>query len=466
MLTAHTVAQIRAAEETAGAAVGFDALMQQAAAGLAERLLELIPAGEAVVVLVGPGNNGGDALFAAAALCQVGRRVNLCLLDPAAVHLAGLEAAVASGAKVVDSPAGHRFVVDALFGIGGHVGLTGKAADWANWVEADRPLVVAVDVPSGIGVDDGTLSGPAIRADHTVTFATRKYGLLVGPAAAFAGEVSLVDIGLDFAGEPVLTALEAGDVANFKDRLVPTSESHKYTRGIVGISAGSAAYPGAAHLCVAGAQAGPAGMVRFAGEQQLAMRVIDRAPEVVAATGRADCWVVGPGGDDSAAPLQAALATGSPIVVDASALAHLPGPFETDALLTPHAGELARLLAVTSGQVAADPLRFAREAAQKFSATVLLKGARTIIAAPDGRVAVNISGTSWLATAGAGDVLAGLAGSLLAAGLTAFEAGSLAALLHGLAADEIGGPFVASELAVAASDSFAGFVMNDGSDGR
>ncbi|MFS0884102.1 NAD(P)H-hydrate epimerase [Aeromicrobium sp. 179-A 4D2 NHS] len=447
MLTAHTVAQVRAAEEAAAATVGWDGLMQRAAEALAERLLALLPAGEPVLVLVGPGNNGGDALFAAARLAGRGRRVQLCLLDPDAVHAEGLEAATTAGAELVDAPAGHRHVVDAVFGIGARPGLSGRAADWARWIDAERPFVLAVDVPSGIGVDDGRLDGPAVRADHTVTFATLKPGLLLGPAAHLAGTIDVADIGMDLSGQPGIESLEARDGALFRDRIVPGRDAHKYTRGVVGIRAGSPQYAGAAHLAVAGAQAGPAGMIRFVGAQELSRRVVDRAPEVVGRRGRVQAWVVGPGGEDTPAPLSAALQDEVPVVVDATALHHLPDAFEVDALLTPHAGELAALLKVEREAVEAEPLRHAREAAERWRATVLLKGPRTLVVAPDGRVRVNLTGTPWLGTAGAGDVLAGFTGSLLASGLDAFDAGSVGALLHGLAAERLGGPLVASDVA-------------------
>ena len=447
MLTAHSVAQVRAAEQVAAASTGWDGLMQRAADALAERLLDLVPADQTAVVLVGPGNNGGDALFAAARLAERGRRVNLCLLDEAAVHAEGLAAARAAGASEVSDPAGHRFVVDAIFGIGARPGLSGRAAAWAGWLEAERPFVVAVDVPSGIGVDDGRLDGPAIRADHTITFATAKPGLLLGPAARLAGTITVVDIGMDLSREPGVEALEPGDGALFRDRIVPGRDAHKYTRGVLGIRAGSPQYAGAAHLAVAGAQAGPTGMIRFIGAQELGRRVVDRAPEVVARRGRVQAWVVGPGGEDTPAPLAAALQDEVPVVVDATALHHLPESFSVDALLTPHAGELAALLRVEREQVEAEPLRHAREAADRWSAVVLLKGPRTLVVAPDGRVRVNLSGSPWLGTAGAGDVLAGFAGSLLATGLDAFDAGSLGAFLHGVAAERCGGPFVASDVA-------------------
>lgn len=447
MLTAHTVAQIRAAEEVAAVAQGWDGLMRRAAGALAAHLLEWLPAAEATVVLVGPGNNGGDALFAAAELCQRGRRVNLCLLDESAVHHDGLAAALAAGARVIERPDGHRYAVDAVFGIGARPGLEGVAAAWSAWIERERPYVVAVDVPSGIGVDSGRLAGPAIRADRTLTFGTAKYGLLTGPAADLAGEITVVDIGLDLSREPGLETLEPGDGAVFRDRIVPAPTGHKYTRGVLGIRAGSSQYAGAAHLCVAGAQAGPAGMIRFVGETDLSRRVVDRAPEVVAGEGRVQAWGVGPGGEDSPEPLAAALADDVPVLVDATALNHLPATFAVDALLTPHAGELAGMLGIDRVDVEADPLAHARRAAERWSATVLLKGARTVIAAPDGRARVNTTGTPWLGTAGAGDVLAGLAGSLIARGLDAFDAGSVAALLHGVAAERLGGPFVASDIA-------------------
>uniref|UniRef100_UPI0028A8CD42 NAD(P)H-hydrate epimerase n=1 Tax=Aeromicrobium sp. TaxID=1871063 RepID=UPI0028A8CD42 len=260
MLTAHSVAQVRAAEEVAAASTGWDGLMQRAASALAGRLLELLPAEHAVAVLVGPGNNGGDALFAAARLCADGRRVSLCLLDEGAVHAEGLAAARSAGADVVDAPRGHRYVVDAVFGIGARAGLSGRAAAWADWIESDRPFVVA---------------------DHTVTFATYKHGLLLGPAADLAGEVSVVDIGMDLSAEPGIEALEPADGALFRDAVVPGRGAHKYTRGVLGIRAGSPQYAGAAHLCVAGAQGGPTGMIRFVGAQELGRRVVDRAPEVV-----------------------------------------------------------------------------------------------------------------------------------------------------------------------------------------
>ena len=462
MLKAHSVAQIRAAEEALAVHAGWDGLMQTAARGLADALDAMAP-GDLVLMLIGPGNNGGDALFAATHLLDRGVRVDLCLLDAEKVHAAGLEAAVAAGATVVDEPTGQRTCIDAVFGIGARPGLSGRAAQWAEWIERTAPFTVAVDVPSGVDVDGGTCPGQAVRADATVTFGTFKPALLLSPAADFAGaDVTCVDIGLDpHLGPAVVEAIEPGDRHLLLDALGPT-DGHKYTRGVVGIAAGSEEYAGAAHLCVAGAQAGPAGMVRFAGTPSLSARVVDRAPEVVASAGRVQAWVVGPGGGDDVgdAGCDSALRDEVPVVLDASALAHLPDRLSPSVLLTPHAGELARMLGVDRSEVEADPLGHARAASRRWDATVLLKGQRTVVVAPDGRVRVNLSGTPWLGTAGAGDVLAGLAGSLLAAGLDALDAGSLAAFLHGAAAVAAnpGGPVTASAVAAALPRTLAAFL--------
>ena len=452
MLRAHSVAQIRAAEEALAATLPAGSLMARAAEGLAHHLSG-IPAGEVALLLIGPGNNGGDALYAAVHLRDRGVRVDLCLLDPAKVHVEGLAAALDAGAQIVDEPTGQGYCVDAMFGIGARPGLTGKAAEWAEWIDENGPIVFAVDVPSGLDVDGATVPDSYVHADATITFGTYKPALLVNPAAAAAGHIDVVDIGLD-PGEPVLESIEYGDGQLLGDLLHtmsdPSASVHKYSRGVVGIAAGSEQYAGAAHLCVAGALAGVAGMVRFVGTPALSARVVDRAPEVVAGRGRVQAWVVGPGGGDNAgAQLAMALEDDVPVVVDASALAHIPSTFDVPALLTPHAGELAAMLGVTREQVEADPLAHAEAAAKRWNATVLLKGARTLIAHEGRPTRVNRSGSAWLATAGAGDVLSGLAGSLLAAGADPFDAGSLAAFLHGAASMRSNphGPITASDVA-------------------
>lgn len=469
MLHAHLVEDVRAAEASLAADLPDGALMQRAARGLAEAMHD-VPTGEALLVLVGPGNNGGDALFAAVHLLDRGVRVDLCLLDPDVVHEEGLAAALAAGAHVVPAPAGHRYVLDAVLGIGARPGLRDVAARWAEWVAQHRPTTFAVDVPSGVDVDGGELPGPHVGADVTITFGTHKVASLVPPAAHAGGPdlPRLVDIGLDpHLPQAAVEALEDGDGSRWRSRLVPGAEDHKYSRGVLGVAAGSEQYAGAAHLCLAGAQAGPVGMVRFVGSAALSGRVVDRAPEVVAGRGRVQAWVVGPGaGDDVAERLAMALEDGVPVVLDAGALAHLPRTLTVPALLTPHAGELATMLEVERSDVESAPWRHAREAADRWDATVLLKGRRTLVVAPGGAsrpARVNLSGTPWLGTAGAGDVLAGLAGSLLASGLDPLDAGSVAAFLHGRAAERAnpGGPVVASDVAAALPGTVAAFLRGE-----
>ena len=470
MLRAHSVADIRTAEEALMAELTSEGvpegeLMQRAARGLADAL-DVVPAGELLIAMVGPGNNGGDALYAATHLLDRGVRVDLCLLDDQKVHTEGLAAAVDAGAQVVEAPTEQRWCLDAVLGIGARPALSGRAEAWATWIDERRPHTVAVDVPSGVDVDGGTVPGPSVRADATVTFGTYKPALLCDPAAsrAGAGVARLVDIGLEpHLPDPVLEVIEADDRQLLGPALswLDSPVSHKYTRGVVGVAAGSEEYAGAAHLAVAGAQAGTAGMVRFVGTPELSARIVDRAPEVVAGARRVQAWVVGPGGGpDVGDVLTRTLEDGVPVVVDAAGLEHLPDTFLVPALLTPHAGELAAMLGVERDEVEADPLGHATRAAYRWGATVLLKGRRTLVATQSRATRVNLSGSSWLGTAGAGDVLAGFAGSLMASGLHPHDAGSLAAFLHGAASVRAnrGGPIVASDVAAALPGTVAAFL--------
>lgn len=466
MLRGHRVADIRAAEELLAAGLPDGELMRRAARGLADAL-DHVGAGEVLLMLIGPGNNGGDALYAAVHLLDRGVRVDLCLLDPAKVHEDGLAAALAAGAEIVEAPSSQRHCLDAVFGIGARPGLSGRAAEWAEWIAEAHPFTVAVDVPSGVDVDAATTAGIHIGADATVTFGTYKNALLIGPAAEAAGHgqpiAEFVDIGLDLhLPAPSVEAIEPTDGELLAETFgwLRSPGSHKYSRGVLGIAAGSTQYAGAAHLCVAGAQAGMAGMIRFVGDPELARRIVDRAPEVVAGAGRVQAWVVGPGGGDAAErQLATALADRVPVVIDASALQHLPDAFDVPVLLTPHAGELAQLLDVSRETVEAAPLAHATAAAERWGATVLLKGARTLIATPGRPTRVNLTGSPWLGTAGSGDVLAGLAGSLLASGADPHDAGSLAAFLHGAASvrANFGGPVTASAVAAALPGTIAAF---------
>ncbi len=464
MRSAHTVEQIRQAEEVLLARLPDGALMQRAAAGLAYAVGDFLGRvyGARVLLLVGAGNNGGDALYAGAMLARRGAAVDAVLLSPDRTHPEGVRALRGAGGRVVDAPRGRPdVVVDGIVGIGGTGGLRDDAAALVSDL-AGVP-VVAVDTPSGVDVDTGRVDGPHVEATVTVTFGTHKVAHLVDPAARACGTVHLVDLGLDLPPADV-TALQAADVAAMLPRPEPTA--HKYTRGVVGVRAGSEQYPGAGVLCVAGAATGLVGMVRYVGG---AADLVHAAhPEVVVGPGRVQAWVVGSGGGDGAADaVREATADDVPLVLDADALAHVPALPDSSAnpprqhpedpltnrgwLLTPHAGELARMLDVERAEVEADQLGHVRRAAERFRCVVMLKGRHTLVAAPDGRVRVTTLGPPWLATAGAGDVLAGLCGALLAAGLDAFDAGSVGSWLHGAAATTAGagGPLQASDVAAA-----------------
>lgn len=457
MLRAHTVEEVRAAEAALMATVPEGTLMQRAAYGLANAVLDLLGGGygRRVLLLVGAGHNGGDALYAGAVLARRGALVEAWLLSTSA-HEAGLAALRTAGGRVGTPRSGVTFdvVVDGIVGIGGRPGLRDGAVE-ALAAAAGVP-VVAVDTPSGVDVDSGATPGEHVEADLTVTFGTHKGCHLLDPAALACGAVELVDIGLDpFLPPAAIEALQPEDVAAMLP--VPDPDGHKYTRGVVGIRAGSDAYPGAGLLSVAGAACGLAGMVRYDGDQSVLDLVRAAHPEVVG-PGRVQAWVVGSGSDAAAEPaLRDALADGVPVVVDADALAFADLARGRDAVLTPHAGELSRLLGVDREEIEAEPLRHARAAADRYDAVVLLKGRHTVVARPGGRVRVTTTGTPWLATAGAGDVLGGLVGALLAAGLDAFDAASVGSWLHGAAATLAAqdGPIVAGDVAAALPDLIA-----------
>ncbi|WP_369183848.1 NAD(P)H-hydrate dehydratase [Streptomyces sp. Y1] len=476
MRHAHPVETVRSAEAELMARLPEGALMQRAAAGLAATCARLLGRvyGSRVTVLVGSGDNGGDALYAGAALARRGARVTAVLLAPGKAHAGGLAALRAARGRVTaEQEVGLAdfscadLVLDGIVGIGGRGGLRPGAVPYAE--ARRRGVVVAVDLPSGVDADTGEVPGAALRADVTVCFGTYKPGLLIDPGASYAGAVQLVDIGLTLP-QPELTALQHADVAALLP--LPGAESDKYRRGVVGVAAGSATYPGAALLAVAGALRGGAGAVRYVGAA--AEEVVRRFPETLvteggpAGAGRVQAWVVGPGGGEGARQaLAEALASDVPVLVDADGLTELGriGPSAlagrtAPTLLTPHTGEAARLLAGADGgapaaadDLAARRLATARRLAAAYRATVLLKGSTTVIADPGGAVRVNPTGTSWLATAGSGDVLAGLAGSLLAAGLPPLDAASVAAYLHGLAGREAAGAPGAPVTALAVAEA-------------
>jgi ADP-dependent NAD(P)H-hydrate dehydratase / NAD(P)H-hydrate epimerase len=466
---AWRVAEVRAAEKALMARLPEGTLMARAAAGLARRCALLLADrcggvyARRVLVLVGSGDNGGDALYAGARLAARGVRVRALLLDAERVHAGGLAALRAAGGATVDAVEPADLVIDGIVGIGGRGGLRPAASAVVDAAAATGAVVVAVDVPSGVQSDTGDVLGPAVRADVTVTFGCLKPGLVVGAGATRAGLVELVDIGLrpHLPQAPALRLPEAADIAAWWPHPEPGSD--KYTRGVVGLATGSAEYPGAALLGTAGALAGPTGMVRYAGTAR--DTVVRTHPSVVtsdsvADSGRVQAWVVGSGlGTDERGrtELAAVLAASVPACIDADALTVLAEDAGLAALLrerpapvvlTPHDREYARLAGHEPG---GDRVAAALDLADQVQATVLLKGDRTVVASPAGEVWVNTTGSPALATAGTGDVLGGLLGSLLAGGLGAVEAAVAAAYLHGLAGREAArrGPVTASDVAMA-----------------
>src|SRR5580700_20229 len=465
MRYAHAVADVRAAEQALMARLPPGALMQRAAAGLAAVCAGLLPRvyGSRVVVLAGSGDNGGDALYAGARLGRRGARV-VAVAAGSRLHEGGAAALRAAGGGVTGpsdpglpaTMSAADVVLDGLLGIGGRGGLREPQAALAALAEAARgggTTVVAVDLPSGVDADTGEVTGAAVSADVTVTFGTWKTGLLIDPGAARAGLAHLVDIGLaPHLPAPAAAAYGAADVGALLPR--PGRESDKYRRGVLGIVAGSDRFTGAAALAVGGALRGGAGMVRLVTAPAAAAVVRQHWPEAVitvtgdsggevGTAGRVQAWLAGPGmGTDEQARrrLAAVLATDLPVLVDADGLTLLAespalvAERRAATLLTPHAGELARLMRTDPAEVTARRSEHARAAARTYGCCVLLKGSTTVIAADGGPLLVNPTGTGWLATAGTGDVLAGLAGALLAQGLDAGEAAAAAAYLHGISA--------------------------------
>ncbi|MFV0461591.1 MAG: bifunctional ADP-dependent NAD(P)H-hydrate dehydratase/NAD(P)H-hydrate epimerase [Nostocoides sp.] len=477
MIEAWSVPDVYAAEDDLIGALPDGELMARAVSALVEVALVRLGqrGGQRVVALVGSGNNGADALYAAAQLA--GQGFSAHALTTARGHTGARQAAAEAGVslRVADddpSPArdvlaGADLVLDGIAGIGGRAGLAG----WGRaWVEAipDGAYVIAVDTPSGQDPSGRSPVDPAgVFADETVTFSVLKPAHLLPPIRHCAGALTVVDIGLKVPTTPAVVQLQAEDVP---DRWpVPGPASDKYSRGVLGVIAGGEHYTGAAMLCCTAAVCAGAGMVRYVGTPAPHDLVRMQVPEVVHGPGQVQAWVVGPGldlqADDPAALAQldaaeAALATQLPVLLDAGGLDLI----DVDAprrgaptLLTPHAGECARLLSrlgrrqITRADVEATPVEAATLLADLTGATVLLKGSTTLVVPPgrDTPIHCAAEAPAWLASAGAGDVLAGLAGTLLAAGLSPPVAGAVAAVVHGAAADQAnpGGPVRALDLA-------------------
>ena len=407
-----------------------------------------------VVVLCGPGNNGGDGFVAARLLAGMGWPV-------AVAPLAG----VPKGWRGVVVPfvpaeaARADLVIDAVFG----AGLARDVApDVADVLQAARRLV-AVDVPSGLDGATGQVRGYAPQAVLTVTFFRRKPGHLLLPGRTLCGKTLLADIGLP---DAVLDTARPDTFHNGPSLWpipVPRTDGYKFTRGHVTVLGGPV-MTGAARLAALAARRGGAGMVTIAAREGGAIYragepgtiVDDRPLDVLLQDARRTTWVCGPGlgaeGAGRAFPLL--VAAGRAVVADAdtfTAFAGRPDALRGASVLTPHEGEFSRVF----GPAGPDRLAAARAAAARTGAVVLLKGADTVIAAPDGRAAINDSATSWLATAGSGDTLSGLIAALLAQGMPAWQAAAAGAWLHGRAGVHAGPHLIAEDLAASLPAAFA-----------
>ncbi|GAA1356655.1 bifunctional ADP-dependent NAD(P)H-hydrate dehydratase/NAD(P)H-hydrate epimerase [Arthrobacter rhombi] len=485
MINAYTGTQIRAAEAGLLAAGEGAGLMRTAAHGLAHHTMALLRArygavyGARVAALIGTGNNGGDGLYALARLAGRGVSCTAILLGDRA-HPEALAAFERTGGRVIDGgvPAsgargktrrfraaaealrGVDLVIDAVLGTGAQGRLS------LPEVPTDVP-VVACDLPSGVDADTGAAPDGVLPADVTVTFGALKTGLCVGAGRLLAGRIEIVDIGLEaLLGQPDLRIVTGSDAAALTPRI--RADAHKYSRGVLGLIAGSDRYPGAAVLAATAAVNTSVGMLRTLAPERPAALLAAAVPEAVPAEGpdaRVDAWAMGPGLGDDAQQLAAVgqvLDSRQRAIVDASALRTLqPAQGHIGLILTPHAGELQDLLGragvrVTVGDIEADPVRWARWAAVGYSSVVLLKGHSTICVAPDGYGVVSLNGPSQLATAGSGDVLTGMLGAMLATSEPAnssthdlVELAAAAAYRHGDAARLAGreGGFGAGRLA-------------------
>ncbi|TPG42914.1 NAD(P)H-hydrate dehydratase [Sphingomonas koreensis] len=440
-----TATEMRAAEERAIAAgASVETLMDRAGKGVAaavQRLASDAP----VLVLCGPGNNGGDGYVAATALAAAGLDVRVAATgEPSSAAARQARAAWSGPIEDIASTKAAPVLVDALFGTGLsrplNPALEKKLVDLAG----KSRLAIAVDLPSGVTTDEGRALGAVPDFDVTLALGALKPAHLLQPAARHCGAVRVIDIGID--------ANSDAQVIDKPSLGTPGPDAHKYTRGMVAIIAGAMA--GAALLASEAAMRAGAGYVALLGNGQGGSHALVHKPLDDASLDdeRIGALLIGPGlgrDADAAAKLDLALATDHPLVIDGDALHLLKHRLDAfakrhpPAILTPHAGEFDALF----GKADTSKLARARAAARRAIATIVFKGADTVIAAPDGRARLRPDASDWLSTAGTGDVLAGAIAAMLAARLDPLEAASAGVWLHGDAARRLGPAFIADDLA-------------------
>jgi hydroxyethylthiazole kinase-like uncharacterized protein yjeF len=462
----------------AGGTPGIE-LMEKAGRAVADAVARQ-PLGTALVVVAGPGNNGGDGFVAARVLAERGYPVRMLLLgELSALHGDAAEAARLWARPVAratpEAIAGAGIIVDALFGAGLNREVEGEARAIIEAMNASGAPIIAVDLPSGINGASGAVMGVAVKARESVTFFRRKPGHILLPGRVHAGSVRVADIGIS---ETVLERVRPQTFANSPalwGRLfpIPRLEGHKYSRGHAVIVSGDLSFTGAARLAARGALRAGAGLVTLAtpdaalpvnaaASLAIMVRAVDGPGKLRAllADQRFNAIALGPGlgaGPNTRALVEAALDGERAVVLDADALtsfAASPRALFTaiaarsrPVVLTPHQGEFLRLFNdILQHPDLPSKLALARAAARLSGAIVLLKGPDTVVASPDGRAAINENAPPWLATAGAGDVLAGMIAGLLAQHMPAFEAACAGAWLHGEAGNEAGPGLISEDL--------------------
>ena len=454
-------------------------LMENAGRAVADAVALRQPLGTSIVVVAGPGNNGGDGFVAARLLAERGLRVRLLSLV-GQERLRGDAAEAARRFRGSVEPAspsglgGVAVIIDAIFGAGLARPVEGAAREMIEAMNACGRPILAVDLPSGINGSTGARLGTAVQAAETVTFFRRKPGHLLLPGRLHCGKVRVADIGIK---PDVFAHIRPRTFANAPELWrssfpVPRVDAHKYARGHAVVVSGGLAHTGAARLAARGALRAGAGLVTIASPREalavhatanlaVMVRAVDGAAELAAMLEdrRFNAVALGPGGGVGPAmreQVAAALAGERAVVLDADALTSFADDpaalwaataHRSATVMTPHQGEFTRVFKGEASVLdAGSKLEAARAAARRSNMIVVLKGPDTVVAGPDGRAAINDNAPAWLATAGSGDVLAGMIAGLLAQGMPAFEAACAAVWLHGEAGTAVGPGLISEDL--------------------